>query len=138
MSAAVYVVVCMDTEGPCADPGNSELLGTWELVDEAIDKLFDDDFRNAKPDPSGARLRFGWFFLTWTGFTANPRKRAFGYHAVRDHYLERWGARLAELGDEQCWHYHHPPASGTANEWGLDWTVRRRARPDPVATTPRA
>ena len=122
MSAAVYVVVCMDTEGPCADPGSNELLGTWELVDEAIDKLFADDFRNAQPDPSGGRLRFGWFFLTWTGFTANPRKRAFGYHAVRDHYLERWGARLAELGDEQCWHYHHPPASGIANEWGLDWT----------------
>jgi SAM-dependent methyltransferase len=121
VSAPLYVVVCMDTEGPCADPENPELLGTWELVDGAMDTLFGEDFRAAYPDPAGGRMRFGWFFLTWTGFTTNPRQRAFGHHAVRDHYLQRWGGRLGELGDEQCWHYHHPPASGVGNEWGLDW-----------------
>jgi len=119
----VNVVVCMDTEGPCADPGNPELLSSWEAVDAAMDKLFDPAFRERLPDPSGGTLRFGWFFLTWTGFESNPRGRAFGYHVVRDHYLERWGERLSALGDEQCWHYHHPPASGVANEWGLDWTL---------------
>jgi hypothetical protein len=122
VNASVHVVVCMDTEGPCADPGNPELLGTWALVDAATDKLFSEDFRARLPDPAGGQLRIGWFFLTWTGFTSNPRQRAFGYHAVRDHYLERWGDRIAALGDEQCWHYHHPPASGVGNEWGLDWT----------------
>lgn len=120
---SVSVVVCMDTEGPCADPANPELLGTWEDVDRAVDKLFDPSFRARLPDPAGGELRIGWFFLTWTGFTANPRKRALGYHAVRDHYLERWGGRIRECGDEQCWHYHHPPRSGVANEWGLDWSV---------------
>jgi hypothetical protein len=88
-----------------------------------MDKLFDEGFRSARPDHAGGRLRFGWFFLTWTGFTSNPRRRAFGYHAVRDHYLERWGAQIAAFGDEQCWHYHHPAASGIANEWGLDWAT---------------
>ena len=122
MSGQVHVVVCMDTEGPCADPGNPELLGTWEQVDAAMDKLFDDGFRRAFADPAGGHVRFGWFFLTWTGFTSNPRSRALGHHAVRDHYLERWGPRLHELGDEQCWHYHHPPVSGVGNEWGLDWS----------------
>lgn len=121
MSGRVHVVVCIDTEGPCDDPGDPELLGTWEQVDAAMDTLFADDFRAVRPDPGGGHIRFGWFFLTWTGFTTNPRGRDFGYHAVRDHYLERWGRRLAELGDEQCWHYHHPPASGVGNEWGLDW-----------------
>ena len=121
MTGVVQVVVCMDTEGPCADPDLPELLGTWEQIDAAMDKLFDDSFRKAWPDPAGGHIRFGWFFLTWTGFVSNPRQRASGYHAVRDHYLERWGAQLAPFGDEQCWHYHHPPASGVGNEWGLDW-----------------
>jgi SAM-dependent methyltransferase len=117
----VTVSVCMDTEGPCADPGNPELLGTWEQVDEAMDKLFEPAFRDRYPDPGGGRLAIGWFFLAWSGFTTNPRSRAFGYHAVRDHYVERWGNAIEAFGDEHCWHYHHPPASGIGNEWGLDW-----------------
>jgi hypothetical protein len=113
----------MDTEGPCTDEENPDLLGTWDLVDRAVDKLFDEGFRRRYPDRGGGWLRFGWFFLTWTGFTTNPRNRAFGYHVARDHYLERWSDRIAALGDEECWHYHHPPRSGVANEWGLDWTL---------------
>jgi hypothetical protein len=125
VAGVVEVVFCMDTEGPCRDPASSELLPTWDQVDHAMDKLLDDGFRARRPDPQGRGLRIGWFFLTWTGFTANPRARAFGYHAVRDHYLERWGEELAAFGDEQHWHYHHPPTSGIGNEWGLDWTAGR-------------
>jgi hypothetical protein len=123
MLPELQVVVCMDTEGPCADPGNPELIGTWDGIDAAMDKLFDPGFRARCPDPDGGELKIGWFFLTWTGFTTNPRVRAFGYHAVRDHYLGRWGTRLHETGDEQLWHYHHPAASGIGNEWGLDWSL---------------
>jgi Methyltransferase domain len=95
---AAWVNVCflMDTEGPCDDPDKPELNATW--------------------------LRVGWFFLTWTGFRTNPRSRPFGYHRVRDHWLERWGGEMTLYGDEHCWHYHHPPESGVGNEWGLDWT----------------
>jgi len=123
MGAPVHVVLCMDTEGPCDDPANAELLPDWEAVDAAMDKLFHPGFRAQMPDSDGGLLRVGWFFLTWTGFTTNPRKRDFGYHRVRDHYLARWGTQLDGYGDEQCWHYHHPPASGIGNAWGLDWTV---------------
>jgi hypothetical protein len=124
-AAHVQIVVCMDTEGPCADPSNPTLLADWPLVDAATRTLFDEAFRNRHRDPSGGRLTFGWFFLTWTGFTTNPRGRAMGYHAVRDHYLSRWGDHLRAYGDEQCWHYHHPARSGVGNEWGLDWTICR-------------
>lgn len=119
----VSVVLCMDTEGPCADPGNPELLADWDRVDAAMDRLFDETLRRHAPDSTGGGLRIGWFFLTWTGFRTNPRGRAFGYHAVRDHYLARWGDALAALGDEQCWHYHHPAPSGIGNEWGTDWST---------------
>jgi Methyltransferase domain len=125
MTGTVHVVVCMDTEGPCADPGDTELLATWADVDTAMDKLFDERFRDRHRDPVGTPMRFGWFFLTWTGFYTNPRSRDFGYHHVRDHYLARWKDALAAYGDEQCWHYHQPPASGVGNEWGLDWNASR-------------
>jgi SAM-dependent methyltransferase len=125
MTGTVHVVVCMDTEGPCVDPGDPELLADWDAVDTAMDKLFDERFRTRHRDPFGGHIRFGWFFLTWTGFTTNPRGRDFGYHRVRDHYLERRRDAMAAYGDEQCWHYHHPAASGVGNEWGLDWSVAR-------------
>ena len=111
----------MNTEGPCADPGNPELLATWEQVDAAMDKLFDPTLRGHRPDSGGGSLAIGWFFLTWTGYATNPRDRDMGYHHVRDHYLERYADELRTFGDEECWHYHHPPANGVGNEWGLDW-----------------
>jgi hypothetical protein len=119
-----WVDVCffMDTEGPCDDPDKPELNATWERVDACMDKLFAPEFRERHPDPQGGLLRIGWFFLTWTGFRTNPRNRPFGYHRVRDHWLDRWGEGMVRYGDEHCWHYHHPPESGIGNEWGLDWT----------------
>jgi SAM-dependent methyltransferase len=122
---SVQVVFCMDTEGPCRDPGNSELLPDWPSVDRAMDRLFDPDFRARFPAPDGSHLQIGWFFLTWVGFTSNPRDRAFGYHAVRDHYLKRYASRLEQLGDEHCWHYHHPDVSRVGNVWGTDWVQQR-------------
>lgn len=113
----------MDTEGPCADPDNPDLLGTWEQVDRAMDSVFDPAFRQRFADPSGGTLAIGWFFLTWTGFDTNPRQRDFGYHRVRDHYLARWGETLRAGPDEECWHYHHPAANKVGNEWGLDWSA---------------
>ena len=117
----VFVVFCMDTEGPCDDPCNNELLKTWSDVDMAMDKLFINHFRHMYPDSKGNGLKIGWFFLTWTGFNTNPRKRDFGYHKVRDHYINRWAKLMGEFGDEQCWHYHHPSKSKIGNEWGFDW-----------------
>ena len=123
VAATVQVAFCMDTEGPCEDPDNRELLGTWTEVDRAMDRLFDDSFRQRYPDSRGEGLRVGWFFLTWTGFRTNPRNRDLGYHRVRDHYLQRWTEQMKRFGDEECWHYHQPAASGVGNEWGLDWSA---------------
>src|SRR5438309_747961 len=56
MLPEVQVVLCMDTEGPCVDPGNPELLGTWDAVDEAMDKLFDPAFRARRSDRAGGTI----------------------------------------------------------------------------------
>ena len=121
----VQLVICMDTEGPAVDPERGDILQDWAAVDRAMDKLFAPSFRSALRDTRGGGVRFGWFFLNWTGFTSNPMQRDLGYHKVRDHYLARWGNALEELGDEECWHYHQPGPSGAANEWGFDWTASR-------------
>ena len=117
----VFIVFCMDTEGPCDDPENDELLKNWGTVDNAMDKIFDSNFRSLYKDSLGNDFKVGWFFLTWTGFKTNPRGRDFGYHKVRDHYHERWGDLINKYGDEECWHYHHPPRSGIGNEWSAEW-----------------
>ena len=123
MRKNVYLVFCMDTEGPCDDPGNNELLGTWPRVDAAMDKLFSDDIRFKYPDADGEPFKIGWFFLTWTGFSSNPRGRDMGPHKVRDHFLKRWGKQIHSYADEEGWHYHHPPLSGVGNEWNTDWST---------------
>ena len=113
----------MDTEGPCDDPVNLQILKNWKQVDSAMDKLFTNDFRYRFLDTYKSNFKIGWFFLTWTGFNPekNPRKREFGYHKIIDHYRSRWSDKIKFYGDEECWHYHHPPRSGIANEWSLDW-----------------
>ena len=120
----VKVVFCMDTEGPCDDPSNDELLSSWADVDRAMDKLFSDSFRKKHRDSAGRNFKIGWFFLTWSGFKTNPRGRDFGYHKVRDHYRERWGNLIDKFGDEECWHYPHPPKSGigrAATHSAVNW-----------------
>jgi len=117
----VEVVFCMDTEGPCNDPDNNELLHNWSLVDGAMCKLFNSKFREKYVDSFGNNFKIGWFFLSWTGFKTNPRERDFGYHKVRDHYIKKWGKEIKRYGDEECWHYHHPHISGVGNKWGLEW-----------------
>ena len=57
MSAPVLVVFCMDTEGPCADPTNPDLLASWDAVDAAMEKLFDPDLRSRHRDSEGGSLR---------------------------------------------------------------------------------
>ena len=119
--AKVNIVFCMDTEGPCDDPGNKDLLSNWGQVDNAMAKLFKNDLRHYFPDSNNGHLKIGWFFLTWSGFLTNPRGRDFGYHKIRDHYLRKWGNELHKFDDEYCWHYHHPSSSGIGNEWSTDW-----------------
>lgn len=121
--STVYIVFCMDTEGPAVDARRTDLLDSWDRVDAAMDKLFAPEFRRRLPDSSGGGFKIGWFFLTWTGFRTNPVGRDLGYHKVRDHYLARWGDAIRAFGDEACWHYHHPAARGVGNEWGLDWSL---------------
>ena len=118
----VHVVMAMDTEGPIDDPHKPEILSSWERVDGLIDRLFSEEFRFAVTDSYECPAVFSWFVLTLTAFKTNPFKRAMGYHAVFDHYVQKYGSAMSRFGDGIYWHYHHPAPSGVGNEWSSDWT----------------
>jgi hypothetical protein len=117
----VYVVPCVDVEGPLSDKKLSDLYDSWERIDKSLKIIFSRDYRNANPDSFKGHLIFSWFMLDFTGFKTNPRKRDWGYHKVHDHYAEKWGRKIKKYGDGIYWHYHHPPKSGIGIEWNCDW-----------------
>lgn len=121
----VYVVFCIDTEGPYTDPNYfqpSQLIGTWKGIDQQfLTPVFSKQFRYSHPDSDGNPAVFTWFMLNWVGFRTNPIIHDLGYHKVYDHYVKNWGKQLKKYGDEIAWHYHHPSLSGIGNEWGVNW-----------------
>lgn len=125
----VFVVICIDTEGPLRDPNYqlpTQLLGSWTDIDKILlPKLFSKRFRFAFTDSQRKPVVLTWFMLNWTGFRTNPVLHDFGYHKIFDHYKKFWGKQIKEYGDEVGWHYHHPSLSGIGNEWGLNWFDNR-------------
>lgn len=125
----VFVVFCIDTEGPFTDPNYhqpSQLLGNWKDIDKIfLSKVFSNPFRHSFPDSNNKPAVFTWFILNWTGFSTNPILHDLGYHKVYDHYLKNWGKRINKYGDEIGWHYHHASMTGIGNEWGLNWFTNR-------------
>ncbi len=117
----LFVVPVINTMGPVIDPRHDDLLNTWEDVDRACARYFEQSYRGRYPDSRGRPAVFSWFFISWSGFSSNPVHREFGWFNVYDHYHERFGAAMDKFGDRLHWMYNHPPASGVGNEWGLDW-----------------
>lgn len=125
----VFVVFCVDTEGPFTDPNYhapSQLIGSWKSIDNIfLSQIFSDKLRFAYPDSEEKGAIFTWFILNWTGFRTNPIQHDFGYHKVYDHYFTKWGKQIKKYRDEIGWHYHHPAITGIGNQWGLDWFANR-------------
>jgi len=111
----------INTMGPVTDSRHDDLLNNWDQIDKCISKIFDDSYRNRFLDSEGNHLVLNWFFISWSGFKTNPVKRDMGWHTVYDHYMQKFGREMQKFGDGAYWMYNHPPASGIANEWGLDW-----------------
>lgn len=125
----VFVVFCIDTEGPLKDPNYKDItnfLENWKGIDTIfLSKMFSKKLRFSFPDSKNNPVIFTWFMLNWTGFRTNPVFHDFGYNKVFDHYKKRWGNEIRHFGDEIAWHYHHPALSGIGNEWGLNWLDNR-------------
>lgn len=120
--STVYIVHCIDTEGPLAeqpmgldykppqpikeDFGDGlaatvaahrpRVLGRWEDVLEMVSRATEPAFRKD--------WVYNWFCMDHVGFVDNPRGRSMGMHAIYDVY--RRIVDQQKVGDAIHWHFH--------------------------------
>jgi hypothetical protein len=168
MSRTVYIVHCIDTEGPLYEKpdvpfemiknifninieptkenlirlqrgeldlgGNEDAVsnllennklntkGSWSEIDEMLNEILDDEYRNKLLDSKGEGWIYNWFCMDHVGFVGNnPRRRDAGYHNIYDHYNDI--IQHNNYTDSIQFHHHPVPFSGNYNEsatayWG--------------------
>lgn len=91
----------------------------WAQVDEMLDRIMADDFRNILVDSFGGGWVYNWHTVAHVGYDINPRRRDVGWHNVFDHYNDR----IAQPGcrDGQHFHFHPMPFSRQANHNAAHW-----------------
>lgn len=130
----VYIVHCVDTEGPLCEEHltlsgltndnvknktdeprfedfdqlvnwhRPHTLGTWEGLAEKLATVTNKEFRNNQLDSNGKGWVFNWFCMDHIGFEENPRHRAMGFHTIFDFYDSM--VTEQDAGDAIYWHFH--------------------------------
>lgn len=91
---------------------------TWDKIDNMLDKITNDDFRNKYKDSYGNGWIYNWFCMDHVGFTdENPRRRDMGYHNIFDHYM-LYNKLNNNNQDLIQWHYHPLPIIKDAHRSG--------------------
>jgi len=78
---------------------------TWDKLDDMLDHIMSDEFRNKMLDSAGQGWVYNWHCIDHVNFEYNPRRRDIGYHNIFDHYNERLKSKTAGR-DAIHWHYH--------------------------------
>ena len=87
---------------------------TWDQINEMLDELMSEQFRNQYPDSFGNGWIYNWHCMDHVGFETNPRRRDIGYHNIHDHYV----AYIKATGSTQDglqFHHHPIPFSKAAH-----------------------
>ena len=122
MDSLVYVVHCIDTEGPLGGDarrwpdGSPEFFDNWDDIMVSLREITADAFRESHADSFGNPYLYNWFLMDFTGFKTNPKNKVTEYNDTCDHI-----ASLPTSSDRRYWHYHHPPADGVGDRWSDDW-----------------
>jgi len=96
----------------CFSPKLLSYNATWDEIEEMLDGLLADNFRNRYLDDFGRGWVCSWHCMDHIGYSENPRHKDVGYGNVF-HFYQR---KLNESGgnrDEINWHFH--PLSLTRN-----------------------
>lgn len=114
----LYIVVCIDTEGPAG-----YALDSWDRVDDSMRILTSPGARMRFVDSRGNGLILNFFIMDWTGFDENPYGRQTGYGAVYEHYRKNYFDKMPSGSYSIAWHYHHPYKDGKwrSGGWNTDW-----------------
>ncbi len=78
----------------------------WVKIDEMLDEITSEKFRNELKDSFCGNWIYNWFCLDHVGFTGdNPRRRDLGHHNIFDHY--RLYNKLNKITKDMIqWHFH--------------------------------
>jgi hypothetical protein len=94
-------------------------LNNWKKVSNMIKKITSKKFRYKFKDSFGNPLKFSWYIIDTIGYKNNPRKKAFGYHAI----LDKTKKNIKNFNkDSLGWHFHTVPANRNAIEYNTSWT----------------
>lgn len=162
----VYVVHCVDTEGPLDESlsatfdriyeysgvkveptrenliriqnkelilegvgGLSEVFSerlldynkSWTELDQMLEDITSDSFRNCYLDSEGKGWRYTWFVVDHVDYIYNPRNKMMGYHAIWDHYQDYFKNLSASYYDEFQWHAHPMSIYKESNKCGTSY-----------------
>jgi len=97
-------------------PQRINMNETWDQIDDMLENIMSDGYRNKFKDSNGKGWVYSWFCLDHVGFMGNnPRRRDAGHHNVFDKYM----AVTDNGNDIVQWHYHPLPANGHYNCSGM-------------------
>jgi hypothetical protein len=78
---------------------------TWDKIDNMLDRVTSEDFRNKLLDSYGQGWVYNWHCLDHVGYEYNPRRRDIGYHNIFDHYRSILDNQKG-CKDKIHWHFH--------------------------------
>lgn len=110
-----------DAVAKMVSPDNLDYRDNWEKIDEMLDEITSEEFRNKLTDSFGNGWIYNWFCMDHVGFTGeNPRRRDMGYHNIFDHY-KRYNKRNDITQDMIQWHFHPLPIIKDAHRSGTSY-----------------
>jgi len=93
-----------------------QTLGDWNAIDDMLDVILTDEYRNKLQDSFREGWVYNWFCLDHAGFHgSNPRRRDAGYHNIFDHYQSKLQEHGCRDKDSVQFHFHPVPFCGDYN-----------------------
>ena len=99
-------------EKEVAQAFNPQLLNyneTWQQIDEMLNEIMSNEFRQRFSDSFGKGWVYNWHCLDHVDYIDNPRRREIGYHNVFDHYKSHLDTNEVNSRDGLHFHYHPVP-----------------------------
>ena len=79
----------------------------WGEIDEMLERITCEKFRNKYKDSFGGGYKYNWFVMDWANYQINPRCRDQGYNNIYNHYRDFYDIKkLDKFGDEFQFHAH--------------------------------
>ncbi len=95
--------------------------GTWDQIDRMHETVLSKNWRGKLADSDGEPYVISWHCMDHVGFTNNPRRRAMGFHAVFEHYLQLL-RKYDVPRDRIYWHFHPVSFSLAAHRIGRNYS----------------